>query len=954
MTAAPTAELLQDLARAGVRDVRADDLTRGIYATDASLYRVAPQVVVLPHDAAEVAAVLDVCRRTATPVTSRGAGTSCAGNAVGPGVVLDFSRHMGRVRSIDPQARTAVVEPGAVHATLQRAGLPHGVRFGPDPSSHTRCTVGGMIGNNACGNRALGYGRTSDNVVGLRALLASGDEIRCTTGVLGDPPTVAGAPDVVAALRQVTGRHLATIRTELGRFGRQVSGYACEHLLPERGLDVGRMLVGSEGTLAVVTEATVRLVTDPAARTLVVLGFDDIYGAGDVAPLIGELGAVAAEGIDRRIVDVVRARIGDQAVPDLPDGDAWLFVEPVGDSAEEVRERALALVARVGARSHRIVDDPREAAALWRIREDGAGLAGRTPRDRPGHAGWEDAAVPPQSFGAYLRDVDALLAEHDLTGLPYGHFGDGCLHVRLDFPLDRPGGTRVFREFLLASADLVARYGGSVSGEHGDGRARSELLPRMYSPQAIDLFRGVKAAMDPAGLLNPGVLVDPDPVDAHLRVPAAQAISTRTARLAFGYPADEGDLTQAVHRCTGVGRCRAEHPAGSASVMCPSYLATREEKDSTRGRARALQEMLSPFSQIEDWRSPALHEALDLCLSCKGCASDCPTGIDMATYKAEVLHQTYRGRLRPRAHYALGWLPAWSRTAARAPRLANALLAAPGVARLGMRAAGVDPRRSLPRFATRTFRAWFAAQEPPAGPAPHGQVVVFVDSFVEHFAPQVGRDAVAVLRAAGYEPVVTGRQVCCGLTWISTGQLDAARRILGGSVAELAPWVARGVPVVGLEPSCTAALRHDAVELLGTEAAARVAGGVLTLAELLQRTEGWVAPDLSGLEVVAQPHCHHATVLGWSPDAEVLRSSGAQVTRLGGCCGLAGNFGVEQGHYEVSVAVAEQQLLPALRAASPEAILLADGFSCRTQAADLAGREGVHLATLLAAHLPGA
>ncbi|AKT51571.1 FAD-binding and (Fe-S)-binding domain-containing protein [Arsenicicoccus sp. oral taxon 190] len=944
-----TTDLVHELERAGVRDVRGDDLTRSLYSTDASLYRVLPRVVVMPHDAAEVAAVLDVCRRTGVPLTSRGAGTSCAGNAVGPGVVLDFSRHMGRVLSVDPAARTAVVEAGTVHATLQRAVRGHGVRFGPDPSSHTRATVGGMIGNNACGNRALGYGRTSDNIAGMVALTAAGDELRLTTGVGGGAPTVSGAPGPVEAVRALTQSHLATIRTELGRFGRQVSGYACEHLLPERGFDLGRALVGSEGTLAVVTEATVTLLSDPAVTSLLVLGFDDIYAAGDVAPLMKQLGAVASEGIDRRIIDVVRARLGDAAVPDLPEGDAWLFVEPVGETVEEVRERTQALIDAVDARSHRVVDDPVEARALWRIREDGAGLSGRTPRDRPGYAGWEDAAVPPESFGAYLREFDRLLEHHGLTGLPYGHFGDGCLHIRIDFDLDRPGGTGRFREFLLESADLVGRFGGSVSGEHGDGRARSELLPRIYSAAALELFAGVKCALDPDNLLNPGVLVDPDPADAYLRVPAAQQVSG----LAFGYPADQGDFSQAVHRCTGVGKCRADHAPGAVSVMCPSYLATREEKDSTRGRARALQEMLSPFSAIKDWRSPELHEALDLCLSCKGCASDCPTGIDMATYKAEVLHQTYRGRLRPPSHYALGWLPAWSRMASRSPRLANALMAAPGVARVGMRAAGVDPRRSLPRFAEQTFRGWFAEHgvDASADGSPGKPVVLFVDSFVEHFSPQVGIDAVTVLRAAGYTPIVTGRQVCCGLTWISTGQLDSARRILTKAVRELDPYVVQGIPIVGLEPSCTAALRHDAVDLLQTDAARRVAGGVVTLAELLAADETWTPPDLTGVEVVAQPHCHHASILGWSADAQLLDRAGADVTRLGGCCGLAGNFGVEQGHYEVSVAVAEQQLLPAIRSMSPGAVLLADGFSCRTQADDLADQEGVHLATLLATYL---
>lgn len=940
-------DLVAELRRAGLSDVRADRLTRGMYSTDASLYRVVPQVVAFPRHVDELAAVVGVARETGVPVTARGAGTSCAGNAVGPCIVVDTSRYLNRVLGVDPDARTAVVEPGAVHASVQAAARPFGLRLGPDPSSHTRCTVGGMIGNNACGNRALGYGRTSDNVVALSAVTGTAVGIDCRSGVLGDTPSVSDAV-LAGRLRDLAGVNLATIRTEFARFGRQVSGYAAENLLPERGLDVAGLLVGSEGTLALVSQATVRLVTDPAATVLVVLGYDDFGSAGDVAPLLKDLGAVASEGIDRRIVDVVVERVGAHAVPDLPRGDAWLMVELPGASRDEAVERARALVAAVPSNDARIVTDPAQARALWRIREDGAGLAGRAPSGRPGHAGWEDAAVPPTRVGAYLRDFDALLAEHGLTCLPYGHIGDGCLHARIDYPLDRPGGVGAYRAFIEAAADLVAAHGGTMSGEHGDGRARSELLPKMYSPAAIALFAGLKEVFDPGNVLNPGVLVDPARFDADLRIPAAGPV---VGRLGFSYAADGGDFAQAVHRCTGVGKCRATPAAGG--VMCPSYQATREEKDSTRGRARALQEMLNG-SLVTDWRDPALHEALDLCLSCKGCASDCPTGIDMATYKAEALHQAYKGRVRPASHYSLGWLPRWSRLASVAPAVANAAMRVPGVTPALLAAAGVDGRRSLPTFAPATFRQLLdsrADADTGASTAPNGPVVLFVDTFVNHFSPSVGVDAVRVLEAAGYEVRVAERQRCCGLTWISTGQLDAAKRLLAATVADLGPVAAQGIPIVGLEPSCTAVLRHDAPDLLGTDAARSVAAATRTLAEVLTATGGWEPPSLAGTRVVAQPHCHQASVLGWDADQALLARAGADVVRLGGCCGLAGNFGVEKGHYEVSVAVAEQQLLPAVRDAAPDDVVLADGFSCRTQLEDLAPRGGTHLATLLAAHL---
>ncbi|MFF5081613.1 FAD-binding and (Fe-S)-binding domain-containing protein [Actinoplanes sp. NPDC000266] len=925
-------DLTDSLRRAGVADVLTDAAHRSAYSSDASLYRVVPRAIVRPRHDDDVAATLRVCRELGVPITARGAGTSVAGNAIGPGVVLDFSRHMNKVLEIDPEARTARVQAGTIQATLQAAAKPYGLRFGPDPSTHTRCTIGGMIGNNSCGARTLGYGRTSDNVSGLRALTIDGD--RLITGA-----ETSGADKVVDELRNVIGANLATGRTEFARFGRQVSGYAVEHLLPENGFNLTEFLVGSEGTLAVITEATVRLVADPAYRTLVVLGYPDFGTAGDVIPEILGFKPTACEGIDSRICDVVRSRRGPGAVPPLPGGTAWLMVEIAGEDQDEVRDRTARLVAASGAVDSRVVEDTAEAAPLWKIREDGAGLAGRAPSGLPAHAGWEDAAVPPEKIGAYLRDFDVLVERHGLTAMPYGHLGDGCVHVRLDFPLDKPGGPGKFRAFLEDAADLVVSYGGSLSGEHGDGRARSELLTRMYSPAAIDLFRRIKHTFDPGNLLNPGNLVDPDPVDANIRVSRARPV---TVPLALAYHADGGDFNQAVHRCTGVGKCRADTTV-LGGVMCPSYLATKNEKDSTRGRARVLQEMLDG-DLAPDWRAEAVHDALDLCLSCKGCASDCPTGIDMAAYKSEVLHQSYQGRARPRSHYSLGWLPRWSRLASRMPALANLMTSLPGIRGLALYFAGVDKRRSIPTFAASTFRASY---EPKNLGKP---VVLFVDSFTDHFSPEIAQAAVDVLEDAGYAPQVTSRKACCGLTWISTGQLDAARRILGKTVDELHESVKQGIPVVGLEPSCTGVLRQDAVELVDNDKARDVAAATKTVAELLAETEGYEPPSLEGVRVIAQPHCHHHAVMGWDADAKLLKKAGATVKRLGGCCGLAGNFGVERGHYEVSVQVAEQQLLPALDKAEEGDIFLADGFSCRTQAADLADTPGKHLVQLLREH----
>jgi FAD/FMN-containing dehydrogenase/Fe-S oxidoreductase len=927
-----TEDLVAALRERGVTEVDTSARRRAEYSTDASLYRVVPRVVVFPRASDELPAILDACRETGVPLVARGGGTSIAGNAVGTGVVVDTSRHLHRVRAIDPEAGTATVEPGVVLDDLQRAAAPYGLRFGPDPSSHSRCTIGGMLGNNACGSRALGYGRTADNVVELDTVTGAGERLLARRDAdPGSSPTLTGLHRLVAA-------DLALIRTELGRFGRQVSGYALEHLLPERRFDVAKALVGTEGGCALTLAATLRLVRVPPVTTLVVLGFPDMAQAADAVPALLPLRPVAIEGLDSRIVDVVRRVRGPGAVPPLPRGSGWLFVEISGADTAAVAGTVAAALTATDALDGLVVEDPRQAAALWRIREDGAGLAARPRHGHGAHAGWEDTAVPPEHLGAYLRDFERLLDRYGLVGLPYGHFGDGCVHVRIDFPLGEPDGTGVFRSFLLDAARLVASHGGSLSGEHGDGRARGELLPQMYSPAMLALFARVKAVFDPDDRLNPGVVVRPAPVDADLRIPAAAPVRHG---LALRLRDDMGDFAKAVHRCTGVGKCRADN-TGTGGVMCPSYLATRDEKDSTRGRSRVLQEMVNG-SLVHGWRSAEVHEALDLCLACKGCAADCPTGVDMAGYKAEVLHQAYRRRLRPASHYSLGWLPRWAGLAGRVPRLANAALRSRAGA-LGQRLGGVDPQRSVPAFAPRTFRQWFRRHPVATG----DPVLLWVDTFTNHFTPEVGIAAVSVLEDAGFSIRIPRRRLCCGLTWISTGQLDAARRTLRRSVTELAATVAQGVPVVGLEPSCTAVFRSDARELLDSAEAERVAGGMSTLAELLTRRAGWEAPDLRGVTAVAQPHCHHHAVLDWSTDQALLLQSGASVRRVGGCCGLAGNFGVEKGHYEVSVAIAETALLPAVRAAEPGTVVLADGFSCRVQLDQLAGRRGVHLAELLA------
>jgi FAD/FMN-containing dehydrogenase/Fe-S oxidoreductase len=937
-TAAPPGDLAAALRGAGLSEVDDSARRRAEYSADASNYRVVPRVVVFPRHVEEAAAALDVATRLGAPVTSRGGGTSIAGNSVGSGIVLDFSRHLNRVLSVDPEARTAVVEPGAILDDITAAAAGHGLRFGPDPSTHARASIGGSIGNNACGSRALRYGRTADNVVGVDLLTASGERLAARR--MGRDGLAAAGP-LGVALDALVAAHLGLIRTEFGRFTRQVSGYSLEHLLPENGADLARFLAGTEGTLGMILGATVGLVPSPKAVALAVLGYPGMPAAADAVPGLLPHRPVAVEGMDARLVDVFRARRGAAAVPGLPRGESWLFAETAGETEAEARAAAKRLIADAGCLDALVVTGA-PAGALWRVREDGAGLGSRTPAGEPAWPGWEDAAVPPRHLGAYLRDFAALMTEHGLDGVTYGHFGDGCVHIRIDFPFASAPGR--YRQFAVAAAQLVGKYGGSMSGEHGDGRARGELLPAMYSPEAIDTMAAVKAIFDPGNVFNPGVLVDPVPLDADLRVPLARPLRTG---LGFAYPHDGGDLSTAVHRCVGVGKCRADTTA-SAGVMCPSYLATRDEKDSTRGRSRVLQE-LANGTLVTGFRSAEVAESLDLCLSCKGCSSDCPAGVDMATYKAEVLYQRYRRRPRPAAHYSLGWLPRWARLASRAPGPANAALRAPAVAGLARRMGGIDARRPLPRFAAQTFRAWFAGRPGARTGAP---VLLWVDTFTDHFTPEVGQAAVRVLEAAGYAVEIPAQPVCCGLTWISTGQLDGARRQLRRSLRALEPALRADTPIVGLEPSCTAVLRGEISDLLpGDPRARQVRTAARTLAELLAGTADWAPPDLTGMRAVAQPHCHHHAVMGWHTDSALLASAGAAVSVVGGCCGLAGNFGVERGHYDVSVAVAETALLPAVRDAK-DAVVLADGFSCRTQLDQLAHVSGIHLAQLLAGRLP--
>ncbi|MDO5025389.1 MAG: FAD-binding and (Fe-S)-binding domain-containing protein [Trueperella sp.] len=948
--------VLAEISAAIAGEVDASHRERAQYATDASNYRVVPLGVVYPKTEADVAQILRICRRHGVPFTARGGGTSVAGNSIGSGIVADFSRYLNNFE-IDAAARTATVQPGVVMSDLQAAAAQYGLRFGPDPSTQNRATFGGMIGNNACGPHAVAYGRTADNVLELRGIDGHGREFTAATasevagGLLPHPENSA---EIYRSVAQLVDEHLADIRQNLGHFSRQVSGYSLEHMLPEAGRDLAKMLVGSEGTLAVITSAKLRLVPIAQAPSLIALGYPDMPTAADAVPAILRHKPLAVEGIDAELVAVVRRAKGQ--VPELPAGAGWLLVEVgahEGEPLDVVPQRIADIVAAANTEAVKVLPAGPAATEIWRIRADGAGLGGHTPAGNPAWPGWEDSAVPPENLGPYLRQLQELMGKFGLHGLMYGHFGDGCMHVRIDFPFNRPNGPAIFRDFLEQAAELAISHGGSLSGEHGDGRARSELLTRMYPPEIISLFQAVKELFDPDQLLNPGVLVEPEPLDANLRRPQAQPIGYAGG---FHFHEDGGDFTRAVHRCTGVGNCRADRTA-AGFFMCPSYQATKSEKDVTRGRARVLQEIANG-TLVSGFADSAVQEALELCLSCKACAADCPMGVNIAKYKSETLFRGYQGKLRPRTHYVLGNLPVLARLVGtlHLGSVANAVLKIAPLRQLAFRLAGIDPRRQMPGFASRRFSkiaGQLRASGVPAA-ADKRYVMLWADSFSETLDTRGAQAMVAVLQRCGYTVLIPPEQACCGLTWISTGQLDIAKKKLQQLLEVLAPFAASGIPIVGVEPSCTAVLRDDLLDLLPEDNRSQVvSAATYTLAELLTAPEPigpgdrLELPNLTGLEVVAQPHCHQYSVMGWQAEEKLLARTGAQLTRVSGCCGLAGNFGMEAGHYEVSVRVAENDLLPKLKAAPADAVYLADGFSCRTQAEQLAGDTGVHLAELL-------
>jgi FAD/FMN-containing dehydrogenase/Fe-S oxidoreductase len=951
--AVDAAALARKLRKSIKGEVRFDSGSRALYATDASNYRQVPIGVVIPRNVDDVAATVELCRDYRAPILARGGGTSLAGQCCNVAVVLDTSKYMNRILAIDPTQKIARVEPGVVLDSLRRAAEKFKLTFGPDPATHNHCTLGGMIGNNSCGVHSVMSGRTSDNVEELDILTYGGDRMRVRKtpeselDFLVRSNTVQGK--IYSNLRNIRDNYANLIRQRYPQIPRRVSGYNLDELLPESGFHVARALVGTECTCALILSASVSLVYSPPVRSLLVLGYPDVYAAGDHIPEILQFNPIALEGIDDRLIDHIRLKgmhLGAETF--LPDGGGWLLVEFGGESKNEADNGARRLMKwlsrHANAPSMKLFDDPEQEQLVWHIRESGLGATARVPGEPDTWEGWEDSAVHPQKIGRYLRDLRRLLDKYGYNCSLYGHFGQGCVHTRIDFDLKTAAGIRKFRNFIEEAADTVLRYGGSLSGEHGDGQSRAELLEKMYGPELVRAFREFKSTWDPNWKMNPGKVVEPYRIDENLRFGAD--FSHAEQKTHFQYPNDHGSFAYAVERCVGVGTCRRE----SGGVMCPSYMVTREEMHSTRGRAHLLFEMLEGNPLKNGWHDEHVREALDLCLACKGCKTECPVNVDMATYKAEFLSHYYQGRLRPLAAYTMGRIYLWARIGSLFPEVVNFFTQTSGLKALAKAAAGISFKRDIPRFAPQTFASWFQRRGR-AVEAIRPPVILWPDTFNNHFHPEVAQAAVEVLEHAGFRVEVPHQFLCCGRPLYDYGLLDTAKALLLRTISALLPQIRAGIPLVVLEPSCAAVFRDELINLFPNNPdAKRLSGQTYLISEFLEKHA--VRFDLPKVtrRALVQGHCHHTAVMKLDDEKSVLRKLGLDFEVLdAGCCGMAGSFGFEGGEkYEVSVKAGERVLLPRIREAQKDTLIIADGFSCHEQITQGTGRKPLHLAEVIA------
>jgi len=942
--------------------VRFDDGHRAAYASDASNYRQVPIGVVVPRNLADAEAAVAICHAYGAPILPRGGGTSQNGQCVNVAVVLDFTRYCNAIVAIDPVGRSAVTEPGVVCDSLRDAAEVHGLTFGPDPATHSRCTIAGMVGNNSCGAHSVMAGKTAENVEALEVLTYDGTRfwVGPTTDAELEKIIEAGdrKGEIYAQLKSLRDRYAEQIRLRFPDIKRRVSGYNLDQLLPENGFNVARALVGTEGTCAVTLQARLRLVHSPAERVLLVLGFPDIFLAADAVSEYSRFEPIAIEGLDQSIIDGLHQRgLRAEEIALLPPGHAWVVLEFGADTTDQALSRAELAAAhfrqRTGAVpvSTLLVPDKATQQRIWLIRETGASATALSiePGMPDPLVGWEDAAVDPHQLGAYLREFQAMVDRFGYKTSLYGHFGDGCVHARITFDVRSAQGITVWRRFLAEAAELVVRYGGSLSGEHGDGQAKAEFLPIMYGPELMQAMAEFKAIWDPSSHMNPGKVVHAYRADENLRTGPLYKVVQLHTRLQFATPEGDG-MQRQVERCIGMGRCRSL----TGSTMCPSYRATREETCSTRGRAHLLWEMLQGEVIDDGWRNEAVKKALDTCLACKGCRSECPTHVDMASYKAEFLSHYHEHVRRPVQAISMGRIGMWAPWASRLAPLLNAGQCLPGVAALAKYVVGIASARDLPRFASRTFRQRFLSRRGKAkgndGP-PRPKVLLWVDTFSNHMHPGIADAAVKVLEYAGFDVVLPAKRLCCGRPLYDFGLLDQAKKQLAEILDVLAPEIEAGVPLVGLEPGCLSVFKDELLKLFPQHPlASQLSGNTFLLPDFLAAQElSW--PQLGG-KVMVHGHCHQKSIFGMNATMRLLQAMGMDAELIdSGCCGMAGGFGFHKDHYALSQQVGELALLPAVRASAPDTIILSDGYSCREQIHQSTDRQAMHLAELMARSL---
>ena len=931
-------------------EVRFDDGSRALYATDGSNYRQVPIGVVIPHDSDDVVATVALAREYGAPVLCRGGGTSLAGQCCNVAVLLDFSKYMNNIIEIDPVRRIARVQPGVVLDNLRNAAEKHHLTFGPDPATHDRCTLGGMIGNNSCGAHSVMAGKTDDNIEALQILTYDG--LRMQVGHTNDAEfeniIAAGSRrgGIYAGLRKLRETYSDLIQQRYPNIPRRVSGYNLNYLLPENGINIARALVGSEGTCVTVLEATCRLVESPPERVLLLIAYADIFQCADRVPEIMSHHPIGLEGIDDLLVDFSRRKgINTEGLALLPPGGGWLFAEFGASTAAEAESQARQLMHSLSQSPSppnlRLFTDKLQMKRAWDVRESALGATSHVPGEPPGWEGWEDSAVTPEKLGGYLRDLFKMMNRYGYRSALYGHFGHACVHMRINFDLQSKPGIAKYRKFVEEAADLVVSYGGSLSGEHGDGQSRAELLPKMFGPELIQAFREFKALWDPDWKMNPGKVVEPYKLDENLRLGADY--KPWEPQTHFKFPEDHGSIAHAALRCVGVGKCRQD----AGGVMCPSFRATREEEHSTRGRAHLLWEMTKGDVIRDGWRDQHVKDSLDLCLACKGCKSDCPVGVDVATYKSEFLSHYYKGRWRPRSAYAFGNIDLWARLASHLPGLVNLTTQLPWLRDISKLAAGIPSERSIPAFAPQTFRQWFRRRQPRNPEA--APVLLWPDTFNNYFLPDTAKAAVEVLESAGYRVVLPKAKLCCGRPLYDWGMLDRAKRLLLETLDTLHNEIAQGIPMVVLEPSCATVFRDEMLNLFPKdERARRLSQQTFLLSEFLEKKAKNFSPPQLARKALVHGHCHHKSVMRMTDEEALLRKMGIDFqTPAPGCCGMAGAFGFEKQKYDVSVAIGELELLPAVRKASYETLIIADGFSCREQIAQCTNRRALHLAQVI-------